>query len=186
MRAARLPSVLDTERLILRAWCTADAPRLLPLLEANVEHLSAWIPAHVANPAPLHELALRLAGFAESFAAGTSWRWSIRPRESGALAGEVSLFPRSYSGRVPFAVADRVEIGYWLDRAATGRGYATEAARALLELSLGLPGIEQVEIRCDPRNVASAAVPRRLGFRVVDDGSADGSDPPVMTWSYAP
>lgn len=186
MRTAELPSVLRTERLCLRAWRSEHAPLLLPLLEANVEHLGSWIPAHVASPVPLHELALRLIDFSENFAAERSWRWAIFSREGNELMGEISLFPRSADGRVPFASADRLEIGYWLDRNATGNGYATEAARVLLELSLRLPGIDRVEIHCDPRNRASAAVPGRLGFRLVADGAHAEPGDAGMVWACEP
>jgi RimJ/RimL family protein N-acetyltransferase len=57
-----------------------------------------------------------------------------------------------------------VEIGYWLDAAATGHGFASEAAAALLDVADAMPGISRVEIRCDVNNTASAAIPRRLGF----------------------
>lgn len=184
MRTPRIPDTLHTERLRLRVWRAADAPRLLPVLEANVEHLGGWIPTHVASPVPLGALELRLLGFAEDFAAGRSWRWALFTRESDEPVGELSLFPRAAAGRVPFASADRLEIGYWLDRAVTGQGYATEAVRALLELSLRVPGIEQVEIHCDPRNLASAAVPRRLGFRLVDDGFVAEPGAADMIWAH--
>ncbi len=86
---------------------------------------------------------------------------------------------------MPFAAADYLEIGYWLDRQATGQGYATEAARALFDLARRVPGIAQVEIHCDPRNLPSAAVPRRLGFRLVDDGSAAEPGAAGMIWASA-
>lgn len=178
------PRALRTERLHLRPWRTGDAPRLLPVLEANVEHFGNWIPAHIASPAPLHDLVLRLAGFAEDIAAGRSWRYAMFGAGESELVGEVSLFPRSIDGRVSFAEADRLEIGYWLDRRATGKGYATEAVRIMLELALAMPGVERVEIHCDPRNLASAAVPRRLGFRVESDGSQAASDEAGMVWVY--
>ena len=185
MRTAELPSVIRSERLCLRAWRTQDAPLLLPLLEANVAHLGSWIPAHVASPVPLHELVLRLVGFAEDFAALRSWRWGLFAQPGGALIGEASLFPRSAEGRVAWPAADRLEIGYWLDRDATGRGYATEAAHTLVELALSLPGIDRVEIHCDPRNAASAAVPRRLGFELVDGGAAGAPGDATMVWAHS-
>lgn len=185
MRTAGFPDVLRTERLCMRVWRPDDALRLLPVLEANVEHLGGWIPTHVASPAPLHELELRLAAFAEDFAAAKSWRWALFTRDGDEPIGEASLFPRSAGERVPFASADRLEIGYWLDREVTGRGYATEAARALLELSRRAPGIARVEIHCDPRNLASAAVPRRLGFRLVEDGAAAEPGTAGMIWAFA-
>jgi RimJ/RimL family protein N-acetyltransferase len=185
MDPAPVPDQLRTERLLLRRWRAADAVRLRPVLEANAEHLGGWIPAHVAAPAPLPELERRLAGFAADFAAARSWRFAILTADEGDLLGEISLFPRDASGRVPFAHADRVEIGYWLRADVTGRGFATEAARAMVELA-GRLGMPATEIRCDPRNVASAAVPQRLGFRLVapEAGAPADAAPPAaqMVW----
>lgn len=175
MNSIPVPAKLRTERLYLRSWQPADAARLLPVLEANVNHLVDWIPPHVAAPAPVSEIELRLVGFAEDFQAGRSWRFALFSADQRDLFGEVDLFPRSAEGRVHFASADRMEIGYWLRSDVTGKGYATEAARAMLELAMTMPRVSRVEIHCDPRNAPSAAVPRRLGFRLERSGSGQPS-----------
>lgn len=167
MRRADLspvPARLRTERLLLERWHPRHASSLHPVLEANEAYLAPWIPARVAASAPVPELEARLAGFAARFDERREWRYALLEPEGGAVQGEVGLYPRLASGRVTFEAADRVEIGYWLRADATGRGYATEAARAALTIAASLPGMTCVEIRCDARNVASAAVPRRLGF----------------------
>ncbi|HSK18583.1 MAG TPA: GNAT family N-acetyltransferase [Longimicrobiales bacterium] len=166
MSARAVPDELLTERLHLRCWRRGDAVHLLPVLEVNVDHLQSWIPEHVAAPAPLPDLEERLAGFAADFRAGRNWRYGVFAPDDGDVLGEISLFPRSAAGRVHIGAADRLEVGYWLRRDVTGRGYATEAARAMLSLAGSLPGMSQVEIRCDPLNTASAAIPKRLGFRL--------------------
>ncbi len=162
---AFLPDALQTDRLTLRRWRTTDAARLKDALEPSVEHLRPWIPWRIAEPAPVAELETRLARFAADFDEGREWLWAILPHDESAVLGGIGLYPRGPVGRVAFADADHVEIGYWLRVDATGRGYATEAARAVLDVALALPGMTHVEIRCDPRNAPSAALPRRLGFR---------------------
>jgi ribosomal-protein-serine acetyltransferase len=57
-----------------------------------------------------------------------------------------------------------LEIGYWLHAASTGRGLATAAVAALVGQAFALPDIERVEIVHDQANIASGAIPRRLGF----------------------
>jgi RimJ/RimL family protein N-acetyltransferase len=94
----------------------------------------------------------------------------------GKLLGEVALFPRAADGRVPFTAADRVELGYWLRADETGHGLVTEAARAALNLASHIPRFSRVEIRCDARNGASAAVPVRLGFTLLDTVAETGTD----------
>lgn len=61
---------------------------------------------------------------------------------------------------------DAIEVGYWRRVDAGGRGIVTALARALTTAGLVLEGVQRVEIHCDVANEASAAVPRRLGFRM--------------------
>lgn len=169
-----VPAALETARLRLRPWSPGDAPRLLPVLEANQAHLSPWIPAHVYTPLPVSDLAVRLGGWARDFTEGRTFRWAMLARDDGRPLGEASMFPRDASGRIALAEgADRVELGYWIDRAATGQGLVTEAMGALLDVARALPGIESVEIRCAAANAASAAVPRRLGFTLHSEVAGD-------------
>ncbi|MBC8087545.1 MAG: GNAT family N-acetyltransferase [Phycisphaerae bacterium] len=170
-----VPNAIHTQRLILQSWQPTDADELLPVLEANRNHLSPWIPAHVATPVPVPLLAKRLAGFASNFSSNKEWRYAIRRAVNRELLGEVALFPRSADGRVPLLAADRAEIGYWLRSDANGQGFATEAAAALLGAAAQLERFAHVEIRCDPRNVLSAAVPKRMGFALMTTTS-DGTD----------
>lgn len=55
------------------------------------------------------------------------------------------------------------EYGYYLDKEAIGKGYATEAV-ALLEKELFKKGIHRLVIQCDSKNTASARVAERNGF----------------------
>ena len=130
-----LPDQLRTERLLLRPWHNDDAEALHPILVANYEHLSPWIPPRVATPAVVPLLAERLAGFAAEFAADREWRFGMFTLDGQRLLGEVDLFPRSATGRVQLSDADRAEIGYWIRADETGRGLVTEAVRAVLDVA---------------------------------------------------
>jgi RimJ/RimL family protein N-acetyltransferase len=159
-----VPAELRTRRLHLRPWHADDAAALLPILETNREHLGPWIPARVSTPVPVPELAERLAGFAAAFAEDREWRYGMFEPNDGTILGEIGLYPRSATDRVPFAEADRAELGYWLRADATGKGLVTEAAQAVLAVAESLNRFSHIEIRCDARNAPSAAIPRRLGF----------------------
>lgn len=183
------PERLRTPRLLLRRWHPEDAAALHLVLEANADRLLPWIPTRVATPAPVEQLTQRLSEFVSQFDAGREWRYAIFDDMATRLLGEVDLFPRNASGRVAIDEADHLEIGYWLRADATGQGFATEAARAALELALALPGIARVTIRCDERNASSAAVPRRLGFQlasVVGPESFSATHDPsrLQIWEY--
>lgn len=67
--------------------------------------------------------------------------------------------------RVASAENRQGEIGWTLHPDFFGNGYATEAARALLDLSFGPIGFHRVRAELDPRNDASIALCLRLGMR---------------------
>jgi RimJ/RimL family protein N-acetyltransferase len=58
----------------------------------------------------------------------------------------------------------RFEIGYWVRRSFEGKGYVSEAVRALTRLAFGTLGAERVEIHCGHRNLRSQLVAERCGF----------------------
>jgi RimJ/RimL family protein N-acetyltransferase len=60
---------------------------------------------------------------------------------------------------------NELEVGWHLARASWGRGYATEAAGALVELAFGPLGFELLVADIAPHNTASIAVAERLGMQ---------------------
>ena len=66
-------------------------------------------------------------------------------------------------------LAGALEIGYWIRASQAGRGFATEVAAALTRVTFEMDGLERVEVRVDPANDASLAIPRKLGF--VEEGT---------------
>jgi RimJ/RimL family protein N-acetyltransferase len=184
-----VPGEIRSERLMIRRWRESDAAELEPILAANVPHLAPWIPWRVAEPLPAAQLAIRLGEFAAAFDADREWRYGVFSADTGTILGDVSLFPRNETGRVSFTIANHVEMGYWLRADATGQGYATEAARAALALASTLPGMARVLIRCDERNAASSAIPRRLGFHLATTRLEAGVSPDepkirLQEWEY--
>ncbi len=107
-------------------------------------------------------------------------------RADAKLLGELSLFPRSATARVPLAESDRVEMGYWLRLDENGHGFVTEAARAALDVAASIERFTCVEIRCDARNEKSSAIPKRLGFQLART-IVDPSEPEVQLqiWTLA-
>jgi ribosomal-protein-serine acetyltransferase len=62
-----------------------------------------------------------------------------------------------------------LELGYWTHPSFLRRGIATAAAALLTDAAFAVPGITHVEIHHDKANRASAAVPRRLGYRFIGE-----------------
>jgi RimJ/RimL family protein N-acetyltransferase len=166
----------------LRLWRPDDAAALHAALRDEFDRLSPWIPAAVADPATPSDVRARLEGYARDAAAERAWRYGLWSDDGAELWGELSLFPRDASRRVARRNADRLEIGYWLRAAVTGRGIATDAARTAIAMARAWRGYRAVEIRCDARNAASAGVPARLGFTCVDEGTTPGA---LQVWSLS-
>jgi RimJ/RimL family protein N-acetyltransferase len=76
---------------------------------------------------------------------------------SGALVGDLALY---VDAGVRMAM-----IGYTMGPAAQGRGYASEAAGALVDRLFDRLHVHRVAATLDPANVASARLLERLGFR---------------------
>jgi RimJ/RimL family protein N-acetyltransferase len=74
---------------------------------------------------------------------------------------------RRVIGSIYFTLAQDsgAEIGWALTAAYHGRGYAAEAATAVLELAFGRLGLHRVYAELDPRNAASIRLCSRLGMR---------------------
>lgn len=87
------------------------------------------------------------------------WELAIVERASGALVGSVDLTPEG---------EHEADIGYVLAQPAWGRGYATEAAAALLEAGFARLRLRRVLAVCAVENVASRHVLEKIGLRHVD------------------
>jgi RimJ/RimL family protein N-acetyltransferase len=177
-----LPERVATARLLLRCWQPADAALLKDAIDASLPELRAWMPWALDEPSPLEVLEERLRGFRDDFRAGHDWAYGIFDPGEARVLGGVGLHPR---------VGPATEIGYWIRTAAARLGYATEAAGALTAIAFEFAPVSRVEIRCDPRNRPSAAIPRRLGYRhtdtLVGDALAPGGAPrDTMVWTLTP
>lgn len=133
----------------------ADAAEFSAALAANAKHLRDWV-SWADDPEGRH---LRSGGADEDWAAGRSYLYALRLVVSGVVVGGFGLYRRVGGGAI--------EIGYWLDEDHTGGGLATEGVRTLTAVALALPDVERVEIRSDQANSRSAAIPERLGYRLV-------------------
>jgi len=165
---AGAPEELIGTRVRLRRYRWSDAPQVLAVLQANRGHLARWLP-WAGNEFTDVSVAAFLSGAIDGYGSTAADYAITEPvtdaggeaaggEADGPYLGSMSLMDRIGPGAL--------EIGFWLDHAHTGRGLVTEAARLLTAAGLALPGIERVEIRCDGANRASAAVARRLGYRL--------------------
>jgi ribosomal-protein-alanine N-acetyltransferase len=91
--------------------------------------------------------------------------WVMIERDSATVVGDIGFLG------VPGADGS-VEIGYSVIPERRGRGYATEAARALVDWALDQPGVTVVVAGSDNDNVASIRMLERIGFARTGEAEA--------------
>ena len=143
--------VLSTERLVLRPVTADDHAALLAhWTQPDVRRFLIDGAALSAT-----EVAETIEESVRDFAAHGYGIWLIELGSVPGLAGTAGLRPLEDSG---------LEIFYSLAPGAWGRGYATEAARAVVEYGLGPLGLPEVLAEVDEGNTGSVAVVKRLGM----------------------
>ena len=172
--SAHPPERLVAGPLVLRRMRAGDASDIAAAVGESLDHLRPWMPWATKDAADHRSQLARISEADELWQAGTDYIYAIFARGSaagggsagsgvvggrdGALVGTIGLHRK--------AGAHSAEIGYWIGAAHTRRGYGTAAARAVTSMAETLPGVRQVEIQCDEANVASAGIPRKIGYRL--------------------
>ncbi|MEU6995348.1 GNAT family N-acetyltransferase [Streptomyces sp. NPDC046465] len=146
---------LITERLVLRDWSLDDVSAVVR--DERPGHWAADFPADGDRV---------IAGFAagQPDVPGAHGHRLIIERESRLVVGSISLLWPPSEGAV--------EFGYGVVPSRRGRGYAPEAARALVTAALAVPGVTVVHADVELSNPASVRVLEKAGLhRWSDDGT---------------
>jgi RimJ/RimL family protein N-acetyltransferase len=157
---------LTTERLVLCPATAADHPALLA--HWTLPDVRRFLFDGAALSAA--EVGETIEESARDFAAGGYGIWLIRERGQAGLAGPELAGPELIGPELIGTVGLRplddtgLEIFYSLAPGSWGRGYATEAARAVVGHALGTLGLAEVLAEVDEGNTASVAVVKRLGM----------------------
>jgi [ribosomal protein S5]-alanine N-acetyltransferase len=146
------PKLIETPRLLLRPPVLQDAASIFERYarDPDVTRYLTWRPHETVDQT--REFLNRCCRFWES---GQAFPWAIVHRGETEPIGMIDLRPQG----------ERAEIGYVLARAFWRRGYMTEAARAVVDWTLGRPAIYRVWAVCDVENAGSAKVLEKLGMR---------------------
>lgn len=151
-----VPDELPAGPLVLRRWRVEMLDELMAAIEESFDALRPWMPWAAAMPTDDEERGFLLMA-PERFEAGTEFGYGMHQAESGRFVGGCGL--HAHHGPA------LLEIGYWVRTTATGRGYATAAARALTAAGFAdVPTAARIQIRCGVGNAASAAIPPKLGY----------------------
>jgi RimJ/RimL family protein N-acetyltransferase len=125
-------------------------------VDANREHLQPWMPWAGGEPEPTETIVQRIRHFRARFDLDEEYLYGIFNLKETMVLGGTALHPRIGNGGI--------EIGYWIHFSHTRQGLATEVTAALTKVAFEIHHLQRVEIHCEPDNLASASIPRKLGF----------------------
>ena len=152
----RVP-VLGTERLILRGHTAEDYKHTLALWG------DARVTLHISGrPSTPRESWARLLNYVGHWALMGFGYWVVEERESGRFLGEVGM--AEFKRDITPGFGGAPEAGWVLAPAAHGKGYATEAMRAVFAWAEQARGPERYVCIVDPKNTASIKVAEKCGF----------------------
>ena len=150
--------VLVTERLVLRSPREDDVTELVEL--ANNRRLAEML-GRMPHPYRVNDADSFLTRVRTGVMDGCTY--AITLSESGAFIGCAGMDSR----------AQGLEMGYWIGEPYWGRGYATEAAHALVDLAFRATDIERLNVSCRVTNTASRRVIHKCGFQYAGQGMMD-------------
>jgi len=144
---------LATARLLLRPLAPRDVDAVFAMRSDPVVQRYGSHPPWTDRQTAVDYIERDIRAMAD----GSNVQFAIERREDAAVVGTCTLHSLD-------APCRRAEIGYVLLPPEWGRGYANEAATAMLDWGLVHLDLNRVEADIDPRNAPSARALERLGF----------------------
>ena len=146
--------ILESERLIFRQLKDSDAPEVFKL-RSNPDNMK-YIPRPLLKN---EEEALAMIHMMNGkIAENTDINWAVCIKNTDKIIGFMGFYrtqPENY----------RTEIGYMILPEYEGKGYVTEAVKAMLNYAFNSVGFHSVDAVIDPDNVGSEKVLLKNGFR---------------------
>ncbi len=147
---------LKTDRLLLRPFAPADLDDLLAY--RSRPDVYRYLYGEEVGRAEASDLLTKKMGQDELVEEGQWLALAVHEPDANRVIGDVVLKWISEQNR-------QGELGYVFNPEFGGKGYATEAARAVLRLGFEELGLHRIAAECDPRNEPSWRVMERLGMR---------------------
>jgi [ribosomal protein S5]-alanine N-acetyltransferase len=146
---------LETERLRLRPLRPEDAPAIARLAgKREIADTTISIP----HPYSEEQAWEWIAGNVGMFAKGKFFVFGMQLKRERTLVGTIGL-------REIDSEHSQAELGFWVAVECWGQGYATEAARAVVNYGFEQLGLNRIYAHHMVRNPASGSVLVRIGMR---------------------
>ncbi|WP_054955564.1 GNAT family N-acetyltransferase [Paenibacillus dakarensis] len=145
---------ITTDRLAIRLFHSSDAPEVARLCNNyNIYKNTLYLPYPYAVQDALSWISSHLTNFQKN----KSYEFAITDKATGQLYGAIGL-----SNNQSFRHG---EIAYWIGEAFWGKGYATEAAQAMLDYAFKEKKYHKVFARHFGSNPASGRVLQKIGMQ---------------------
>ena len=146
---------LETARLVIRTFEARDVgPWLAMVTDPEVRR---FLPA---GPAPTLEAAQRVIGQRQAMERELGHAmWAVEDRARDTFVGQCGLRP------VDEGAGPEIDLAYHYARASWNKGYATEAAIAVIGHGLGSVGLAAIMAVVVPENIGSWRVMEKAGMR---------------------
>ncbi len=168
-----MPEKLVTDRLLLRRWTPGDLDALSELFAVP----EVW-EFPFGRGLTRSETAERLDRFLGGWERDGYDMYALELRQTGELIGFTGLRLANWFTEI----AGEVEIGWRLHPGCWGKGYATEAAAASLQVGFAELGPERVVAVVEPTNGPSLRLAERLGMHVVRETVEPRLDKELKIW----
>jgi RimJ/RimL family protein N-acetyltransferase len=152
---------MDLGDVVVRWVRPTDVEGLVDAAQASYAELHEWMPwASSLDALTVEAVSEFYERTEDERAEGRTFVYVITDATADRPLGTVGCHARIGPGGV--------EMGYWLHTEHVGRGLTSRAVAALTDVLLACEDVDHVEIHCDETNARSAAIPRRLGYELVD------------------
>ena len=152
-----IPTEFSSGRLLFRPYRPTEGSMYFEMLRANWDHLYEFMPQNLMD--------VESAQDTEEVFRWHQTEWNSRHL---FIFGVWEKETRTYVGESYLANADwhvpRIEVGYFIVKGKTRKGFATEAARATVRFAFDHLGVVRVELQCTADNVGSIRVAEKCGF----------------------
>ena len=165
------------EKLTLKMPTIDDALEIYGVVDKDRNHLRKWL-AWVDKTTSVKGIEDNITERIEKFNKKEAASFYARYEDKWiASVGFISIDDTNKRG----------EIGYWLSSEFEGRGLMTECVKASIKYGFEELGLHRILIRCSANNLKSAAIPKRLGFKLEgtarEDHIWEGSYEDTLMWS---
>jgi [ribosomal protein S5]-alanine N-acetyltransferase len=151
-------AVIAGERVVMRAPQMADHAEWAQLREESRLFLMPWEPVWPDDDLTRAAYRRRLRRYADDQRTDQAYPFFLFRNEDNALVGGLTL------AHIRRGVAQAGSLGYWTGAPYAGRGYMTDAVRALIPFAFRTLHLHRLEAACIPANKASIGLLEKVGF----------------------